>query len=307
MAKPKGYTAEQIIMKLREAEVLLSQGQTVKQVCRGLEVSEQTYYHWRREYGGIEHDPGEETEGIGKRECQAEEAGGRCLPGQCDPEGGVVKKVISPAMRRQAGEQAQQVLGVSERRVCRVLDQPRSTQRYDKNIPDDEEILRTRIIALASQYGRYDYRRVKALLSLEGWRVNHKRVERIWRQEGLKVPPKQPKRGRLWLNNGSIVRLRPRFPMHVWSYDFVQDHTQDGNPFRILNVIDEYTRECLAVKVARSLTHKDVLEVLARLFCERGVPVHLRSDNGSEFTAKKVRAWLSRLEVKPLFIEPGSP
>jgi transposase InsO family protein len=224
--------------------------------------------------------------------------------------------VISPAMRRQAAEQAQQVLAVSERRVCRVLGQPRTTQRYDKGIPDDEEILRTRIIALASQYGRYGYRRVTAMLSLEGWRVNHKRVERtlapaasadVWRREGLKVPLKQPKRGRLWLNDGSIVRLRPQFPMHVWSYDFVQDHTQDGNPFRILNVIDEYTRECLAVKVARSLTHKDVLEVLAQLFCERGVPVHLRSDNGSEFTAKKVRTWLSRLEVKPLFIEPGSP
>jgi transposase InsO family protein len=184
--------------------------------------------------------------------------------------------VISPAIRRQAAEQAQQVLGVSERRVCRVLDQPRSTHRYDKSIPYDEEILRTRIIALASQYGRYGYRRVTAMLSLEGWRVNHKRVERIWRQEGLKVPPKQPKRGRLWLNDGSIIRLRPEFPKHVWSYDFMQDHTQDGNPFRILNVIDEYMRECLAVKVARSLTHKDVLEVLTQLFCERGVPVHLR-------------------------------
>jgi putative transposase len=215
--------------------------------------------------------------------------------------------VISPAMRRRAAEQAQLMLGVSERRVCRVLEQPRSTQRYDKSIPDDEEILRARIVTLASQYGRYGYRRIAAMLSLEGWSVNHKRVERIWRQEGLKVPPKQPKRGRLWLNDGSIVRLRPQFPMHIWSYDFVQDHTQDGNPFRILNVIDEYTRECLAVKVARNLTHQDVLEVLAQLFCDRGIPVHLRSDNGSEFTAKKVRAWLSRLEVKPLFIEPGSP
>ena len=196
---------------------------------------------------------------------------------------------------------------MSERRVCRVIGQPRATQRYNKRIQDDEEILSARIVALASQYGRYGYRRITAMLSMEGWRVNHKRVERIWRQEGLKVPPKQPKRGRLWLNDGSIVRLRPEFPKHVWSYDFMQDHTQDGNPFRILNVMDEYTRECLAVRVARSLTHKNVLEVLTQLFCERGVPVHLRSDNGSEFTAKKVRTWLSRLEVKPLFIEPGSP
>ena len=210
-------------------------------------------------------------------------------------------------MRRQAAEKVQQELAVPERRVCRVLGQPRSTQRYNQHHPDDEEVLTARIVALASQYGRYGYRRITAMLSLEGWRVNHKRVERIWRQEGLKVPSKQPKRGRLWLNDGSIIRLRPEFPKHVWSYDFMQDHTQDGNPFRILNVIDEYTRECLAVRVARSLTHRDVLEVLTQLFCERGVPVHLRSDNGSEFTAKKVRTWLSRLAVKPLFIEPGSP
>jgi len=215
--------------------------------------------------------------------------------------------VISPDRRRQAVEQTQQVLEVSERRVCRVLGQPRSTQHYDKSIPDDDELLTARIVALASQYGRYGYRRVTALLCREGWRVNHKRVERVWRQEGLKVSPKQPKLGRLWLTNGSIVRLRPEFPKHVWSYDFMQDHTRDGNPFRILSIIDEHTRECLAVRVARSLTHQDVLEVLTELFCERGVPVHLRSDNGSEFTARRVRTWLSKLEVRPLFIEPGSP
>jgi transposase InsO family protein len=123
----------------------------------------------------------------------------------------------------------------------------------------------------------------------------------------MKVPTKQPKRGRLWLNDGSIVRLRPEFPKHVWSYDFMEDRTHNGVKFRILNIIDEYTRECLAVRVGRSLTHRDVLEVLSELFCERGVPVHLRSDNGSEFTARRVQAWLKRLDVRPLFIEPGSP
>jgi putative transposase len=133
------------------------------------------------------------------------------------------------------------------------------------------------------------------MLRNEGWLVYHKRVERICRQEGLKVPQKQPKRGRLWLNDGSFVRLRPEFPTHVWSYDFMQDRTHNGVPFRILNVMDEYTRECLAVKAARRLTHKDVLDVLLDLFIERGVPVHIRSDNGSEFIAKKVRHFLSRL------------
>jgi putative transposase len=200
-----------------------------------------------------------------------------------------------------------EALRVSERRACRVIGQPRTTQRYDKRILDDEEILRAEIVRLASQYGRFGYRRVTAMLRNQGWLVNHKRVERIWRQEGLKVPQKQPKRARLWLNDGSIVRLKPAFPKHVWSYDFMQDRTHNGVAFRILNVIDEYTRECLVAKAARRLTHKDVLEVLTDLFLERGVPVHIRSDNGSEFLAKKVRMFLSRLSVKPLFIEPGSP
>jgi transposase InsO family protein len=199
------------------------------------------------------------------------------------------------------------VLQVSERRACRVIGQPRATQRYPKKIDEDEEVLREQIVSLASQYGRYGYRRITAMLRNDGWPVNHKRVERIWRQEGLKVPAKQPKRSRLWLNDGSIVRLRPEFPKHVWSYDFMQDRTHNGVPFRILNVIDEYTRECLTAKVARRLTHKDVLEVLLDLFLKRGVPVHIRSDNGSEFIAKKVRQFLSRLDVKPLFIQPGSP
>jgi transposase InsO family protein len=200
-----------------------------------------------------------------------------------------------------------EILNVSERRACRVIGQPRATQRYDKSVADDEEFLRAEIVRLASEYGRYGYRRVTAMLRNQGWLVNHKRVERIWRQEGLKVPQKQPKRGRLWLNDGSIVRLKPEFPKHVWSYDFMEDRTHNGVPFRILNVIDEYTRECLAAKVARRLTHKDVLEVLMDLFIARGVPVHIRSDNGSEFIAKRVRLFLSRLSVKPLFIEPGSP
>ena len=204
-------------------------------------------------------------------------------------------------------QQSIQALDVSERRACRVVGLPKSTQRYNKQPADDEEYLTERIIELASQYGRYGYRRVTALLRNEGWIVNHKRVERIWRGEGLKVPQKQPKRGRLWLNNGSIVRLKPLFPQHVWSYDFMQARTHNGVPFRILNVIDEYSRECLAARVARKFTHHDVLDVLTELFIQRGVPVHLRSDNGSEFTANRVRSWLDNLQIKPLFIEPGSP
>jgi transposase InsO family protein len=148
---------------------------------------------------------------------------------------------------------------------------------------------------------------VHALLGEDGWRVNHKRVERLWRREGLKVPKRQPKRRRLWLNDGSCVRLRPERPNHVWSYDFVQDRTQDGRAYRMLTMIDEYTRECLAIDVGRNLSSDDVLSRLTELFVRRGVPDYIRSDNGSEFTAKAVRDWLGRVQVKTLYIEPGSP
>jgi putative transposase len=141
----------------------------------------------------------------------------------------------------------------------------------------------------------------------KGWRINHKRVERIWRREGLKVPKKQPKRGRLRLNDGSCIRLRPEHRDHVWGYDFMVDRTNDGRAFRILNIIDEFTRECLAVKVARKINSQAVIDELFKLFIFRGIPEHIRSDNGPEFTAKTVRKWLSRLGVKTLFIEPGSP
>ena len=196
---------------------------------------------------------------------------------------------------------------VSERHACRVLGQSRTTQRYQPIVADDEDLLTVAIIRLASEYGRYGYRRITALLRREGWHVNHKRVERIWRREGLKVPPKQPKRGRLWLNDGSCIRLRPSWRNHVWAYDFVQGRTHDGRAFRMLTVIDEFTRECLAIEVARRLRSDDVLHVLAELFTRHGVPDHIRSDNGSEFTAKIVREWLPKLGVKTLYIEPGSP
>ena len=190
-----------------------------------------------------------------------------------------------------------------------MLGQVRKTQRRAPRITDEEERLRARIIELATRYGRYGYRRVTALLNQnpnEG-PVNHKRVERIWRMEGLKVPKKQPKRRRLWLNDGSCIRLRPEHKNHVWSYDFVMGWTENGRRFRILAIIDEYTRECLAMLVARSIPSHKVVALLYDLFLIRGVPEHIRSDNGSEFTAKVIRKWLDRVGVKTLFIQPGSP
>ena len=196
---------------------------------------------------------------------------------------------------------------VSERRACRVLGQPRSTQRLIPYVPDDESLLVSRIIELAEQYGRYGYRMITGLLRREGWKVNHKRVERLWRREGLKVPKKQPKRGKLWLNDGSCIRLRPQYKNHVWSYDFMTARTADGRAFRILNIMDEYSRECLGILVKRHITSNDVIEVLSTLFITVGIPEHIRSDNGPELTAKALREWLSDLAVNTLFIEPGSP
>ena len=198
-------------------------------------------------------------------------------------------------------------LGVPERRACRVLGQHRSTQRRLPTTPDDEAALRADIVALATEFGRYGYRRITALLERAGWLVNHKRVERIWRQEGLKVPMKQPKRGRLWLGDGSCLRLRPEHQNHVWSYDFVEDRTHDGRKLRMLNIIDEFTRECLAIRVGRRLRSTDVIDVLSDLFILRGVPSYIRSDNGPEFIAKALRDWLSAVGAKTAYIEPGSP
>ena len=201
-----------------------------------------------------------------------------------------------------------QKLSVSERRACKVLEQARNTQRQKVTVRSDEQALSQDVITLAARYGRYGYRRITALLKNEyGWRVNHKRVERIWRGEGLKVPQKQPKRGRLWLNEGSCIRLRPEHKDHVWSYDFMIEHTANGRAFKILNIIDEYTRESVGVKVERKIKAQDVIDKLFNLFILRGIPEHIRSDNGPEFTARAVRKWLSRLGVKTLFIERGSP
>ncbi len=178
---------------------------------------------------------------------------------------------------------AQQKLGISERRACQALGQSRGLQRRCPVRPDDEAALTEDIVRLATKYGRYGYKRITALLRVQGWLVNHKRVERIWRQEGLKVPQRHKKRGRLYLNDGSCIRLRACWPNHVWSYDFVADRLIDGTKIRTLTVVDEYTRECLALRTGYKLKSDDVMDVLTDLFITRGIPDHIRSDNGAEF------------------------
>jgi len=204
-------------------------------------------------------------------------------------------------------EQACRKYGVSERYACRVFGQWRGTQRYLPMDRPDEEALTEAMIALAIEYGRYGYRRIAVKLREAGWHVSTDRVQRIWRQEGLKVPQKQRPRGRLWLNDGSCVRLRPERANHVWSYDFVSAMTHDGRTLRLLVLIDEYTRECLAIRVARRLGSYEVIETLADVMVWRGIPEHIRSDNGPEFVAKELRNWLRKVGTGTLYIEPGSP
>ncbi|MEW6609910.1 MAG: IS3 family transposase [bacterium] len=303
----KRHTVEQIISKLRQAEVELSQGKTIEEVCRSLEISNQSYYKWKKEYGGLKVNQARRL-----KELETENARLKQLVAELSLDKNILqeynkKKHLSVPKRRKIIEDIATEYDWSERRICKALGQVRATQRYKMKIKTDEQELKARIIELACQYGRYGYRRITALLRAEGIIINHKRVERIWRQEGLKVPRKQSKRKRLWLNDGSCVRLRPERANHVWSYDFIMAQTSDQRTIKMLTIIDEYTRESLAIKVERNLKTEDVQEVLTELFIRKGIPEYIRSDNGSEFTATIMLNWLKNLGVKTLFIEPGSP
>jgi len=201
----------------------------------------------------------------------------------------------------------QEELEVAQRRACRVIGQPRSTQRYTPRAPDRDRPLVQRMLELVRRHPRYGYRRITALLRQDGWPVNRKRIHRLWRQEHLKVPQKQRKKRRLGHSANGILRRRPEHPNHVWCYDFLKDQTTDGRPLKLLPIEDEYTRECLALDVARSLTAADVIRTLSRLFAERGAPRFIRSDNGPEFIAQALRDWLPRSGVQTLYIAPGAP
>lgn len=198
-------------------------------------------------------------------------------------------------------------LGFSERRICKVITVHRSLLRYQPVNKEFQQKLRARVVDIAEEFGRYGYRQVTGMLNMEGWDVGKDRVFSIWRQEGLKVPKRQPKRARLWNEDGSTLRLKPERKNHVWSYDFVSEKTYDGRPFKILNIIDEYSRECLLSLVARRIRSQEVILALADLFLKHGLPENIRSDNGPEFIARRLRMWLEKLEVQPVYIQPGSP
>ncbi|WBU61097.1 IS3 family transposase [Paracoccus albus] len=298
---------EDVVSKLRQVEVLQGQGATIAEAVRQIGVTEQTFYRWRKLYGGMQRSQLTRLKELEKENQRLRRAVSDLTLDKLILTEAAKGKLLSPSRRRKCIDHVRRELGVSERRACRALGQHRSTQRKIPQGRANEERLTDDIIELADKYGRYGYRMVTGLLNNAGWCVNHKRVERIWRREGLKVPQKQKKKGRLWLNDGSCVRLRPERPNHVWSYDFVQDRTADGRVYRTLNIIDEHTREALMIRVDRKLNSTDVLDALTDLFILRGTPEYIRSDNGPEFIAQKVREWIAAVGAKTAYIEPGSP
>ena len=215
--------------------------------------------------------------------------------------------MLSPARKRKATEHVKQWMDVSERRACKVISQPRMTQRYKTKQPDKDKVLTREINKLAKKHKRYGYRMITAKLRQAGWNVNHKRVQRIWQKEGLQVPYRRKfKKAKGDSQNSCAVR-KALFPNHVWTYDFMSDQTEDGRKLKLLTILDEFTRESPAVEVGRSIRAQDVISVLEYLFMVRGVPKFIRSDNGPEFIADVVRKWLIQKHVGTLYIKPGSP
>lgn len=215
--------------------------------------------------------------------------------------------MTSPARRREAAKQAQTTVDVSERRACKVIGQPRSTQRYEPRLADDEAALIRRMHERVRHHPRFGYRRIAALLRSEGWRVNRKRVYRLWRKEGFKVPKRTRKKRRLGRSSNGILRQRPEHKDHVWAWDFIHDRDERNRPLKWLSLVDEYTRECLALEVERGMTASEVIDVLAQVLMIRGVPKFIRCDNGPEFIAAAMRQYLEAAKIGTLYIEPGSP
>ncbi|MFK7931196.1 MAG: IS3 family transposase [Myxococcota bacterium] len=297
-----------MVEKLRRADVLLGQGQSVAQAVQALEVTEQTYYRWRREYGGTGRDQVKrmkelELENSRLKRIVADQA----LDLAMAKDGDRGKSMTTTRKRDAVRRLGQLHPAASERRRCRVVGVARSVLRYRRRQPGRDAALSAELQRLALKHPRFGYRRMNAILLHQGWRVNQKRVARVWRESGLKVPKRKLQRRRLGHSANGILRYRAMHPNHVWTYDFVSDQTEDGRRLKLLVVMDEFTREVLTIRCGRSCTGMDVVDALAALFRLYGVPEHIRSDNGPEFIAKAVRGFLERMGVVTLFIEPGSP
>jgi len=306
MKKRRRRRPEQVIRLLQDGEAMLAAGKSAAEVYQKLEVSEATWMRWKKQYGGMKSDEAKRLRELdGKQTSERIACGVRA--GQADPERGSGGKLLSPARRREAIDQVQRNCEVSQRRACRVLNQPLSTQRYRAVFKADESILLKRILALVNEFPRFGYRQITRLLRSEGWRVNAKRIYRLWRREGLTVPQKKMKRRRLGSSTGGVIRRRASGRNDVWSVDFIFDRTANGHALKILVVIDEYTRECLVLDVRRRLNSDDFISELTNIMRSRGTPGYIRSDNGSEFIAQRVQEFLGRLDIQTSYIEPGSP
>ncbi|WP_145301935.1 IS3 family transposase [Crateriforma conspicua] len=298
---------EQIVKAIAEGEAMLAAGKSLAEVYQKLGIVESTWMRWKKQYGGMKSDEARRL-----RELEIENQKLKELLAEAELDKRMLKviaggKLLSPTRRREAACKLQSCFGVLERRACRTLGQSRSSQRYRPNTKEDEPRLVARILELVREFPRYGYRRITRLLRQEGWRVNFKRIHRLWKQQGLKVPVKKAKKRRLGNSEGGVIRRSAEYPNHVWSVDFIFDRTEDGRSLKILSLIDEFTRECIALEVGRKFTGDDLVALLSDLFVSRGIPSFIRSDNGPEFISKAVRSFLDFIEVGTSYIEPGSP
>ncbi|MBU3618190.1 IS3 family transposase [Polynucleobacter paneuropaeus] len=308
MAKGQRLKPEQIVTLLRQIDVLTTNGKTLAQACKEVGTVEQSYYRWRKIYGGMKVDQARKYKDLELENTRLKKLVADLSLREVMLKEVIKGKLLSPAKRKTAAQVLLQKYSTSERLACELVGLSRAAYRYMPLPKDDEEPLRAEVIRMASTYGRYGYRFIASMMRNVGWgQATTARVARIWRQEGLKIPQRQPPRGRLWLSDGSCIRLRATAPNHVWSYDFVFIRDAYGGKIRMLTMIDEFTRKCLTIHCARRIGSIQVIEQLANAMITHGIPEHIRSDNGPEFIAKELRSWLSGIGVKTAYIEPGSP
>ncbi|QWD07060.1 IS3 family transposase [Polynucleobacter paneuropaeus] len=308
MAKGQRLKPEQIVTLLRQIDVLTTNGKTLAQACKEVGTVEQSYYRWRKIYGGMKVDQARKYKDLELENTRLKKLVADLSLREVMLKEVIKGKLLSPAKRKTAAQVLLQKYSTSERLACELVGLSRAAYRYMPLPKDDEEPLRAEVIRMASTYGRYGYRLIASMMRNAGWgQATTARVARIWRQEGLKIPQRQPPRGRLWLSDGSCIRLRATAPNHVWSYDFVFIRDAYGGKIRMLTMIDEFSRKCLTIHCARRIGSIQVIEQLANAMITHGIPEHIRSDNGPEFIAKELRSWLSGIGVKTAYIEPGSP
>src|SRR5215212_6203437 len=305
--KRRRHTPEQIIRKLREADRLLAEGGEVPEVAKQLEISEATYHRWRAQYGGLKADDVKRL-----KELEAENARLKRIVADKELQIEALKQLgrelVSPAHGRRAVTHLQRVFGVSQRWACQLVGQHRSTQRHRPVEPDRDRALRAELRQLSRAHPRWGYRRAHAQLLKHGWSLNRKAIQRRWREEGLRVPSQRRKRQRLGVSTTPADRLAANHPNHVWALDYQFDQTTDGRILKLLNVVDEHTREALTITVDRRIDADTTVKLLDRLVAERGaVPRFIRMDNGPELTANALRDWCRFTGTGTSYIDPGAP